>query len=80
MKNVQYPALALEYQRDYGNAARHLNISDLVNDPTGKSPIRIFGLGLQEQSINSRFVEICTVFDNRTDALLVGADAVQSLT
>lgn len=74
---MQSSALALEYQRDYGMASRHLNIADLVDDPTGQSPIRIFGLGFQEQSPNSRFVQLCTVFDHRSDPLLVGLDSAE---
>ena len=71
-------ALALEYQRYYGMAGRHLKLTDLVNDPTGQSPIRVLGLSLQEQSFNSRFVELCTVFDNRSNPLLVGLDSAGS--
>ena len=72
-------ALALEYQRDYGTARRHLGFSDLVDDPTGQSPIRIFGLGFQKQSFNCRFVESCTFFDNGAYPFLVGLNSSEPL-
>ena len=80
MKVVETTGLALEYQRDYGMASRHLNIADLAYDTRGQSPIRIFGLGLQEQSVNCRFVELCTIFDDGADALLVGLNCSEPLT
>jgi len=79
MLPTQRTALALEYQRDYGNASRYLNIADLVDDPTGQSPIRVFGLSFQEQSFNCRFVESCTVFDNGADTLLIGLNTPEPL-
>jgi hypothetical protein len=63
MTLMRTTGLALEYQRDYGMARRHLNIADLVHDPSGQSPIRIFGLSFQEQSVNCQFVEKCTIFE-----------------
>lgn len=76
---VQSTALALEYQRDYGNASRHLDITDLIYDPAGKSPIRIFGLSFQEQSFNVRFAQSCTLSDYGADPLLVGLDRAEPL-
>ncbi len=79
MRAVESNALALEYQRDYGTASRHLNIADLVDDPAGQSPIRVFGLSFKEQSLNCRFVEACTVFDYGANAALVGLDSREPL-
>jgi len=79
MRIVESDALALEYQRDYGTAWRHLNLSDLIDDPTGQSPIRIFGLSLKEQSFNCRFVEACTVFDDGANAILVSLNGTKPL-
>jgi hypothetical protein len=73
---MEFTALALEYQRDYGNARRNLNLSDLVDDSATQSKARIVGLRLEEQTANSRFVELCTVFDNGADAVLVRPDGV----
>ena len=75
MDNMQSTALALEYQRDYGNASRHLDITDLIDDPASQSPIRIFGLSFQEQSFNVRFAQSCTFLDYGTDPFLVGLDS-----
>ncbi len=80
MTNMRTTGLALEYQRDYGMASRHLNIADLAYDPRGQSPIRLFGLGFQEQSVNCRFVEKCTVFDDGPNTLLVSLNSPQPLT
>lgn len=79
MSNMQSTALALEYQGYYGTAKRNLNITDLMDNSAIDSPIRIFGLGFQEESSNSLFVKSCTLFQNGTDTLLVGLDTAEPL-
>jgi hypothetical protein len=79
MTNMQSTALALEYQGYYGTARRNLNIADLMDNSAANSPIRIFGLGFQEESSNSLFVKTCTLFQNGTNTLLVGLDSTEPL-
>ncbi len=79
MISMEFTALALEYQRDYGNARRNLNFSDLVNETASDCPVRIFGLGFQEETSNSILAEFCTLFDNSSDPLLVGLNGPNPL-
>lgn len=77
MNTMEFTGLALEYQRDYGSAGRNLNFADLVDDSATQSKIRIFGLGFKEETLNSRFVDSCTLFDNVPDPSLFSPHAVQ---
>lgn len=41
--------LALEYQGDYGDASRHINLLDLVNNPSVERVVGVLGPALPEQ-------------------------------
>jgi hypothetical protein len=69
-------ALALEYQRDYGNALRDLNVLDLVNNPAASGKCCIFGLSFGEKIGNLRIAKFGSVPDNGPDALLICKDGI----
>ena len=53
----EFDALALEYQRIYGNAGRDIDITNFVNNPTASGKVRVFGLGFSEQPFNLVFTD-----------------------
>ena len=69
-------ALALEYKRDYGTARGDLNVADLVNNPAANGECRVLGLGFQEQPVDLFTTKLRTLFDDLTDAPLVGIERI----
>jgi hypothetical protein len=76
-EQMEQNALALEYQGDYGSASGNLDVSDLINNPGFNRKCRVFGLGLQEESLDLIGPKVRAFLDDSSDSLVVGHDAGQ---
>lgn len=73
---MQSDALALEYQRYYGAASRDVNVADLVNNPTANGVCSVLRLGLAEEFLDNRLLQLGALFQNGSNAPVVTGDVV----
>ena len=63
--------LALEDERNYGDARGDLKISDLVNNPNANGICSVLGLLLDEEGLDLSRGQLGSLVENRADSLLV---------
>lgn len=73
---LQINALALEYQREYGTARRHVNITNVSDYPVGGRIGRVFGPGFFEEIVSLCNVNVSPLRHDAADARLVREDAL----
>ena len=71
MPRMESNALALEYQRDYGNARWNLKVTDLVNNTIPVGVCHVFGPGFSEEVLDFGFGDLGSLHNNAPDSLLI---------
>ncbi len=67
-------ALALEYQRYYGSARRHVHVLDLLDDAAAKRESGVLGLSFEEELGYRIPLQLRALLDDRTNPIMLNVD------